>query len=94
MEAGPGIEPRYTGIAICFGRNGNGLVLGKMYPIGRGTGQTLRSKKRTDQDFINVNGVSVTTRYNDRFVNPQEIYRKDIDYDKFFEYLLPRLETL
>jgi hypothetical protein len=90
----PGPVSSNTGIAICFGRNGNGLVLGKMYPIGRGTGQTLRSKKRTDQDFINVNGVSVTTRYNDRFVNPQEIYRKDIDYDKFFEYLLPRLETL
>jgi hypothetical protein len=54
----------------------------------------LRSKNRTDEDFINVNGVSVTTRYNDRFVNPKEIHQKDIDYDKFFEYLLPRLETL
>ncbi len=90
----PGPVSSNTGIAICFGRKGNGLVLGKMYPIGQGTGQTLRSKNRTDKDFINVNGVSVTTRYNDRFVNPKEIHQKDIDYDKFFEYLLPRLETL
>ena len=90
----PGPVSSNIGIAICFGRNGNGLVLGKMYPIGQGTGQTVRSKRRAEENFINVNGVSVTTRYNDRFVNPIEIYQRDIDFDKFFEYLLPRLETL
>jgi len=69
-DAGP--VATKIGVAICFGRGGNGIVIGKMYPIGINRGQAVRSIYRATEDFIDVDGDSKNTHYNDRFISPSE----------------------
>ncbi len=62
------------GLAICFGRQGNGIVVGEMFPIGEERGQTTRQRRKNDPEFIDVDGDSIVTRYNNRFVSPNEVF--------------------
>jgi len=70
------------GLAICFGRQGNGVVVGKMFPIGEEKGQTIRERRRNDPEFIDVDGDTIVTRYNNRFVGPIEVF---LDTPKMFQ---------
>ena len=90
----PGPVSSNVGLAICFGRDGNGLVLGKMYPLKMGAGQIKRSINRKDEKFINVDGVSTGTRYNDRFCSPSEFLIEKFDSNDFLEAIFKRLPTL
>ena len=91
-EAGPVASK--IGVAICFGRAGNGIVLGKMYPIGVSRGQEIRSTDKGSADFIDVDGDSINTRYNDRFVNPVQISVKSDQFKKLDELIVSKLKTL
>ena len=91
-EAGPVASK--IGITICFGRTGNGLVIGKMYPIGCDRGQKLRSANRANEGFIDVDGDSINTRYNNRFVSPTEVTLISEDLDKVEEIIISKIKML
>lgn len=83
-----------VGVAICFCKRGNGVVTGKMYPIGIVHNQERRSLRRDDANFIDVNGASYTTKYNDRFVDPFEMYKFDFQSELFISELKNRIKAL
>jgi len=83
-----------VGVAICFCKRGNGVIMGKMYPIGIVHNQERRSPRRNDANFIDVNGASYTTKYNDRFVDPFEMYKVDFQSELFISELENRITSL
>lgn len=92
LEGGPVSSKR--GIAICFGRGGNGFVFGEMYPLGVSAGQTSRTRRKRDPFFIDVDGDSFQTRYNNRFINPVEVFVDAYDETHFHQTLRSVYERL
>ena len=82
------------GITICFGRTGNGIVIGKMYPIGVDRGQKLRLANRANKGFIDVDGDSINTRYNNRYVSPTEVTLISEDIDTVGEIIISKIKML
>ena len=82
------------GVAICFGREGNGLVLGAMLPIWDATPTVDRREWRELPDFINVDGVSGPTRYNRRFIDPTDCHVNQIDESLIVKVVKNGLEKL
>jgi hypothetical protein len=74
----PGRVSSKIGVAVCFGRTGNGIVVGVMPPAGTLTDRcTFRRIGKRDDMKINVDGDSSITRYNNRFIGPTEIFLED-----------------
>jgi hypothetical protein len=90
----PGPVSTNIGVAICFGREGNGLVLGLMYPVGQGSGQKIRPRRKNDSNFIDVDGDTQITRYNSRFIEPVEIHSSRLDSTIVFSAVFASLQTL
>ena len=90
----PGPVSSKVGIAICFCKNGNGVILGKMHPMGILNNQEKRSIRKKEPNFIDVDGASNITRYNNRFVNPFEMYKDKFDIDIFISELSGRIQFL
>lgn len=84
-----------VGVAVCFCKFGRGIVSGIMYPMGYEKDQKYRSgNRRKDPDFIDVDGQSTITKFNDRFVDPHEMSRSYIDVDNFLSEVLTRVRLL
>ena len=77
-------------IAMCFGREGNGVVagLGESSSNPRG----LQTVKRKPPLKINVNGASNSTHYNDCFANPKDFEFDSFDADEFTKHVMTSIE--
>ncbi|MEW7985373.1 MAG: hypothetical protein AB2797_02695 [Candidatus Thiodiazotropha sp.] len=78
----------HASIAVCFGRRGEGVVLGLMEPAE----MSLRLApliKRTENGTprVDVDGPNRSTRYNNRFINPKEMLVEEIDEVAFFQHI-------
>jgi hypothetical protein len=58
-------------VTACFGRRGEGAVLGLMLPSGLDSASGMVAIKR-GVTLVNVNGVKKDSQYSDKFVNPRE----------------------
>ena len=82
------------GVTIAFGRCGNGVVAGAMYPNGVVRNQTFRSFNKNKENFIDVDGDSMVSRYNDRFVCPIEVKAHSCQMNKVDEVILDVIRCL
>jgi hypothetical protein len=83
-----------TALVICFGKSGNGLVIGLMPAQGFGAVVVRRSQNKKRPDFINIDGVSAPSKYNDRFKLFEEFPTTNIDAKKFIEFLLEHVDQI
>ena len=82
-------------VAICFGKAGNGLVSGSAVSCtSHGTNPLLndipteqRAKDGGHVPTINVDGRKPNVRYNNHFINPQEMLVDEIDIARLTEHL-------
>lgn len=76
-------------VCICFSKNGNGFVMGLMYftvAKNRNFQTIIRDTKNTN--FVDINGTNFrTTRNNNKFVNPIEIFEQNIDLNHIVTHL-------
>lgn len=85
----------HASIAICFGRRGEGVVLGLMEPAE----MSLRLAplvKRTDKGTpkVDVDGPNPSTRYNNRFINPKEMLVEEFDEGAFLQHIKDSVDLL
>jgi hypothetical protein len=73
-------------ICLCFSRDGNGFVAGLMSPTSNR--QNIRTIIRDrDKNSLDVDGHSPETKYNDKFVNPEEFFLKTLNEEKLIKHL-------
>jgi hypothetical protein len=83
------LSPSYT---ICFGRNGDGIVHGLMLPASANF-TLLKPFERTKfAKFIDIDGPNSDLKYNNRFINPKEIYSTDFDESMIIDHLSESLK--
>lgn len=73
-------------VAVCFGKEGNGAVVGTAESVTNRKGLKTISRNRSE-NFIDVDGSSSETKYNDAFVNPIDFYDEDFSEEEFFTHL-------
>ena len=77
-------------ITTCFSRDGNGLVAGLMAPSNNRI--YIKTVHRTNsQFFLNVDGMSELTKYNNQFINPREFYLKKFNEENYIKHLIESL---
>lgn len=81
-------------VAICFGRKGEGVVVGMLDSVTRPMFQELTRKRTGEAGVINVDGDKSDSRYNDHFLNPLEIRTEDLDAEVLVTHLSQSLELL
>lgn len=77
-------------IAMCFGREGNGVVAGLGESSSKPKG--LTTVKRKPPLKINVNGGGPKTHYNDCFANPKDFEATSFDADEFTKHVMSSIE--
>ena len=81
-------------VAICFGRNGEGAVVGLMEPaIGERSGRTI-ARTKDGEIRVDVNGSGLTAQYNNKFINPQEFLTEKPQMKKLLSHLHESLVLL
>lgn len=77
-------------IAICFDKSGLGIVVGVLLPTG--IDANYSPVYRGSHPKLSVDGRSDFTKYNDRFINPQEFLMKEFSETEFAKHLLISIE--
>jgi hypothetical protein len=83
-----------SALVICFGKSGNGLVIGVMPPPGFGSVVVHRSQHKKEANFIDIDGASAPARYNDRFKVFEEFPVATLDTKKFVKFLLTHVDKI
>lgn len=79
---------------ICFGRQGNGVVHGLMLPALYNL-KNLEPIIRTTQDkYIDIDGTKADLKYNNRYVNPEELLASEIDEYKIIKHMKECLKII
>ena len=84
-------SPSYT---ICFGRAGIGIVHGIMLPANVNWPHLNPILRENNKKFININGTKKELHYNNRYINPEEIYADAFDMDQLKSHLTKSLLLL
>jgi hypothetical protein len=84
-------EPSYT---ICFGRAGLGLVNGLMLPSKINWPNLSPIIRDKCENFINIDGTKSDLKYNNRYINPQEIYADNFNIEKLLSHMIESLTIL
>jgi hypothetical protein len=77
-------------IAICFDKSGLGFVVGVLLPTG--IDSNYSPVFRGSLPKLNVDGFSDFTKYNNRFINPQEFLMDEFSENEFTKHLLISIE--
>jgi len=83
--------PSYS---ICFGRKGEGFVHGLMLPAAFNFHDLSPVTRTTQEKYIDIDGTKTELFYNNRYINPKEVYIKDFDEKIFLKHLTESLTIL
>jgi hypothetical protein len=75
-------------VSICFGRAGNGVVVGLMRPVESDCFNIKTVDRIVTSDFIDLNSNKAVTSYNSRFINPVELRRNEISQIKIEKLIM------
>jgi hypothetical protein len=82
-------------VALCFGRQGDGLVAGLMKQTSMGATKSAECVVRErGEGFIDVDGSKLNTKYNDRFINPIDFPITDFNVDSLVAHITRSLDRL
>lgn len=81
-------------VTICFGRNGEGIVVGLMVPKAGVFHELSTVLRSTGLMSVNVDGDKNGARYNDCFINPKEWLATDIDPEEIISHFNDSLQML
>jgi len=83
-------------VALCFGVDGNGAVCGLMDSAGAPTSKVLPIIRKNGNlmPLVNVDGPNPSTYYNNKFFNPLEFFREDINTTKLINHIDESLNLL
>ena len=79
---------------ICFGKFGDGVVIGTMFPYPKQEGVYKTEGRRTIVGRIDINGSSSSTKYNNKFVNPEDFLSSGLDEAKLLKHILGSIEIM
>ena len=79
---------------ICFGKFGDGVVIGAMFPHPKKEGVYKTEDKRTIAGRIDINGNGSSTKYNNKFVNPKDFLSSGLDEAKLLKHILSSIEVM
>lgn len=75
-------------VSVCFGRAGNGVVVGLMRPV-ESDGFNIKTIDRpVTLDFIDLNSNKAATSYNSRFINPVDLRKNEISQMKIEKLIM------
>jgi hypothetical protein len=80
--------------AICFGRKGDGIVHGLMVPAAYSIDGLITVDRTSQELYIDINGTKQVLHYNNKFINPKELYEKEITAEKIINHLKKSLIIL
>jgi hypothetical protein len=83
--------PSYS---ICFGRKGEGFVHGLMLPATFNFHELTPVIRTLKPTYIDIDGAKNELFYNNRYINPQEVYIKDFNEKIFLKHLVDSLVLL
>lgn len=69
----------HPSVTICFGRAGNGFVVGLMKSVSTNKFELETIERVSHKKFIDINSSKASTSYNNKFVNPTEFYKDEIN---------------
>jgi hypothetical protein len=78
-------------VGICFGKRGNGAVIGLMQSI-TNPKELNRVDRIIQSNSIDVDGISKNSRYNNAFANPKDFLYNKFDENEFSNHLRKSLE--
>lgn len=78
-------------VALCFGRKGNGGVLGFAESATNRQGLPVVKRSKSNALEIDIKG-SASTNYNDCFVNPKEFQPDNFDQDEFEQHFIESMD--
>lgn len=81
-------------VTICFGRKGEGIVVGLMVPKAGIFHELSTVTRTTGLMAVDVDGDKEGTRYNDCFINPKEWLANAIDVEKITAHFNHSLQML
>lgn len=73
--------------AICFARDGKGLVAGLMAPLNSGKGGYVLVNRTKQEKFLDVNGSGTSTKYNNKFILPKDFFLEQFSEREFLAHL-------
>lgn len=73
-------------VVTCFARDGRGIVCGLMSPAEFTIKAPIEIRSHR-KDFLNIDGISSTTRYNDKFINPIEFMNSDFSAEDYIDQI-------
>ena len=79
---------------ICFGKFGDGVVIGTMFPHPKQEGVYKTEGMRTIIGRIDINGSSSGTKYNNKFVNPKDFLLSKLDEAELLKHILSSIEIM
>ncbi len=79
-------------VALCFGREGNGLVAGFAESVTAPAGLKTVDRRSNASLSIDVDGPEPETKYNNSFVNPLEVQRSSFDINVLREHIQVSLD--
>lgn len=74
-------------ITMCFGRNGEGLVVGVMDSVLNPQGLAPRVKRTESDILVDVDGLRQTAKYNNKFFNPKEFLVDTLDERELVKHI-------
>jgi len=78
----------HASIAVCFGRHGEGAVLGVMEPAGMSQRLAPLVNRTANEGLrVDVDGPNPSTKYNNRFINPKEMLVDEFDEGVFLSHI-------
>ena len=82
-------SPSYS---ICFGRKGDGFVHGLMISASINNSNLTPVLRSVNDGIVDVDGGKL--KYNDKFINPEEVKSSDLDEQKIITHMIKSLELL
>jgi hypothetical protein len=80
-------------VVTCFARDGRGIVCGLMSPVEFSVKARVVIRS-TQKEFLNIDGISSITRYNDKFINPVEFMRSGFSTEKYIQHINKSIELM
>ena len=79
---------------ICFGKFGDGVVIGAMFPYPKKEGVYKTTDNRTIAGRINIKGSSSGSNYNNKFINPKDFLSSKLDEAKLLKHIRSSIEIM
>lgn len=82
-------------VCLCFGKTGNGIVVGAMFPHSRKDGEfKTASRLIGDESYIIINGGNNNSKYSNKFINPKDFSRTALEEGLLMDHIMSSVQLM